>query len=119
MAIGFEVAGLALALLPVIVEVVDWYSGRIRGRDSKLLADSLKNNTHIFTNSIEILLRQVVPGQHVQMLLNDPLGKAWKEEEFQEAVEARLGSEAHDILGRIADIHKTALNLKQKLPVSE
>ena len=117
--IGVDVVGLALAILPVVFEAVDWYSGRIRGRDSKLLADSLKNNTKIFTNSIEILLQNVVPAQRVQVLLSDLEGKAWKDEWFQEAVEERLGSQADDILGKILDIYKTALNLKQKLPVSD
>jgi hypothetical protein len=116
---GLEAIGLILNILPVVIEVVDWYSGRIRGRESKQLADSLKNNRQIFLNSIEYLLRSVVSAEKVKILLDKPGGDAWREPSFVDQVNEHLGDEAEGIIEKIGDIHKVLIKLQEKLPVSE
>jgi hypothetical protein len=115
---GLEAIGLILNILPVVIEVVDWYSGRIRGRESKQLADSLKNNRQIFLNSIEYLLRSVVSAEKVKILLDKPGGDAWQDASFVDQVNEHLGDEAEGIIEKIKEIHKVLTKLQEKLPVS-
>ena len=114
---GIEVAGLALAVFPLVVEAVSWYSDTAKGRDAKHLADSLENNRQIFFNAVEQLLRSAVTAEQVQILLDDPGGSGWTEETFIESVNEHLGREANGILEKIDVIYKTVLKLQKKLPV--
>ena len=118
MAAGIEAAGLALAVLPVIIEIIDWYSGSITGRDTKFLAESLKSQELIFLNAVEALLRSVVSAAQLRTLLRDVGGESWKDAGITARVVECLGTEAGGILENISSIHKTVLNLKEKLPVS-
>lgn len=118
MAAGIETAGLALAVFPIVIGIVDWYSGGVSGRDIKLLAESLKNNEKMFLNSVESLLRCIVPAAELQILLDDLEGDPWRSQTLSAKVAEHLGCEADSILEKINDIYKTVLNLKEKLPVS-
>lgn len=115
---GFEAAGLALALFPIVIEIVDAYSGMISGRDIRHLAESLRNQQQIFLNSVEYLLRSTVPASELAALMSDLGGASWKNTELVQSVEDQLGSEAVRILNATGDIYKTVLKLSQKLPVS-
>ena len=66
---GIDTAGLVLAVFPVVIDIVTWYDDRVRGRDTKLLAESLENNKQMFVNSIEYLLKSVVPPADLRILL--------------------------------------------------
>lgn len=69
MAAGIDTAGLVLAVLPVVIDIVTWYDARVRGRDTNLLAESLENNKQMFVNSIQYLLQSVVPPSDLRILL--------------------------------------------------
>lgn len=116
--IGIDAAGLVLAILPIVVQIVGWYDMRVSGRDAKHLAESLENNRKIFLNSIEFLLRSAVPAAQVKALLDNPEGAAWSEESLQQRVSDHLGDEADHILEKIEIIYKTVVKLQEKLPVS-
>ena len=114
---GIEAAGLALAIFPVVVEMVDWYGGNVTGRDSKLLAESLRNHERMFLNSLESLLRSVVPAGELQILLSDLTGEAWRDQVLNSKVAEHLGCEVDSIMEKIDEIYRTVLKLKDKLPV--
>ena len=114
---GIERAGLALAIFPVVVEMADWYSGKITGRDSKLLAESLRNNEQMFLNSLESLLRSAMPAAELQGLLSDVTGDAWRDQALNDRLVEYLGCEADTIMDSINDIYGTVSKLKEKLPV--
>jgi hypothetical protein len=118
MVAGIETAGLALAVFPIVIKIVDWYSSSVSGRDTKLLAESLKNNEKMFLNSVESLLLCVVPAAELQILLDDLEGDPWRSQSLGDKVAKHLGCEADSILEKINDIYKTVLKLKDKLPVS-
>lgn len=115
---GIEVAGLALALFPIVIELVDAYSGALTGRDINHLAESLKNHQQIFLNAVEYLLHYTIPAQQLRALLADPSGALWQDQELNDSVQRELGIRAASILGKISDIHKTITKLMAKLPVS-
>ena len=115
---GVEAAGIILAVIPIVVEIIDWYESRVRGRDTKHLVESLKNNRHIFLNSIESLLLSAVPAAEVQALLRHPDGTGWKDKSLESRVSDVLGHDANIIFSKIQHIYKTLVKLQKKLPVS-
>lgn len=119
MAAGIDVAGLALAVFPIVIGMVDRYSGLVTGRDINFLADSLRNNEQMFLNSIELLLQSTVPPAELRVLLDDFDGDPWKSKSLNERVTENLGQQAESILEKINDIYKTVLGLKLKLPVGK
>ncbi|KAJ9660933.1 hypothetical protein H2198_002278 [Neophaeococcomyces mojaviensis] len=127
---GVEAAGHALALFPQIVEVIDWYSGGTINQDTRInrnvkisrntrnLADSLKNQETIFRISVGSLLASIASEEDIRALKNDWGGPKWKEKALNDAVIKNLGEEADGILETANDIYKTLCELKKQLPVS-
>jgi endonuclease/exonuclease/phosphatase family metal-dependent hydrolase len=115
---GIEAAGLVLALFPLVIDVVTKYNGLVKGRDIKILDESLKNNEQMFLNSVEFLLQSTIPPEDLTVLLGDFNGDLWKSEWLADRVTKHLGREAESVFQKIEDIHKTVSKLKQKLPVS-
>lgn len=118
MVTGIEGIGLALAVIPVVVEVIEGYGAVASSRDARFLADSLKNQERIFLNSVEILLRSIFSSAEVRTLLDDLRGSSWSNDRLNERVVDHLGDEASGILETVDGIYSTVLQLKDKLPVS-
>lgn len=116
---GIEWAGLALAIFPVVVEIIDWYSGSVSGRDTKFLAESLKNQELIFRDSIEALLRSVLSATEQRSLLDDLGGQSWKDASISAKVVECLGKEADGLVEIANGIYEDVMKLKEKLPVSQ
>jgi hypothetical protein len=112
-----DAVGLALAIFPVVTEILGWYSSKFKGRDVKHLAESLKNCERIFMNSIEYMLLSTGLHDNVEILLGDLRGDAWKEKSLNDLVTAHLGEDADRIFAIIDDIRKTVSKLEEKLPV--
>lgn len=115
---GIETAGLVLAVFPLVIDAVTKYNGLVKGRDCKVLGESLKNNEQMFLNSVEFLLRSTIPPEDLRVLLDDMTGELWKSEWLAARVTEHLGREAESVFKKIDDIYKTVSRLKQKLPVS-
>lgn len=115
---GLEFAGLALAVFSAAIEVVEWYSSNIAGRETKLLCESLRNNQQIFLNSVESLLRCVVTSAELHILLNDFQGERWRDQSLNNRVNEHLGLQARYILESTEDIYRTISKLMSELPVS-
>jgi hypothetical protein len=115
---GIEVAGIVLAVLGTLIQGVGGYKEVITGRDVNLLVESLKDNKIMFSNSVEYLLRSVLPTEELATLLNDPKGNQWKDADLHERVISHLGQDAEAILQKIGDIYATLERLQRKLPVS-
>jgi hypothetical protein len=117
---GMEAAGLALGVFPVVISLIDMYSGSVTGRDIRYLIESLKNNEKMFLNSVESLLRSVTSPSEVQVLLGDLSGAAWKDPRLSNKVVEHLGgpeAEGKRILEMVNDVYRTVSALKVKLPV--
>lgn len=115
MAAGIEMAGLALAVFPVAIKTINWYSGMVTSHEIKLLADSLNINKLIFLQSVEYLLRSVVSTAKLRELLDNLQGPAWKDKALAEQVANHLGADYDNIVETMNDIYRTILKLTQKL----
>lgn len=115
---GIEAAGLALAIIPVVVEILDFYSGSLTSRDVSFLAESLRNKELIFKNTVEELLNSVLSKTELRKLLEDPRGPLWTDDGINSRVADHLGAEASGLFEVAKEIHSTVHDLKAKLPVS-
>jgi hypothetical protein len=115
---GIEVAGIIFAVLGTLIQGVGGYNEVVTGRDVNLLVESLKDNKIMFENSVEYLLRSILPTGELVLLFDDPRGEQWQDRDFHERVIAHLGQDAEDILRKIKDIYNTVSQLQKKLPVS-
>jgi hypothetical protein len=115
---GIEVAGIVLAVLGALIKGVGGYNEVVTGRDVNLLVESLKDNKIMFSNSVEYMLRSIVPADELTRLLNDQTGNTWAKNGLNQRVEAHLGEDAENITQKIDDIYKTLAQLQKKLPVS-
>jgi len=115
---GIEVAGLVLAVLGALIKGVGGYNEVVTHRDVSLLVESLKDNKIMFSNSVEHLLRSIVPADELSRLLNDHTGDIWRKHDLDQRVIAHLGEDAENITKKIDDIHRTLAQLQKKLPVS-
>jgi hypothetical protein len=115
---GIEAVGLALSIIPVVVEILDFYSGSLTSRDVSFLAESLKNRELIFKNAVEELLNSILSKEELRELLRNPRGLMWTDDSISTRMEQHLGAEAGDLLEIAKEIHRTVYHLKEKLPVS-
>jgi hypothetical protein len=115
---GIEVAGIVLAVLGTLIQGVGGYNEVVTGRDVNLLVESLKDNKIMFENSIEYLLRSILPTGELVLLFGDLRGEPWQDPDLHQRVTAHLGQDAENILRKIKDIYRTVSQLQRKLPVS-
>lgn len=95
---GFEVAGVALALLPILIEVVKSYSTiakkvhtlRHYSRDVKSISEQLKVHNGIFLNEVRLLLRSVQAEDEVEGMLDDTSDRRWVNEHLDDNLRAVL-----------------------------
>jgi len=115
---GIEIAGIVLGVLGALIKGVGGYNEVVTHRDISLLVESLKDNKIMFSNSVEHLLRSIVPADELSRLLNDHTGDIWRKHDLDQRVIAHLGEGAENITKKIDDIHRTLAQLQKKLPVS-
>ena len=121
---GVEVAGLALAALPFVVNQLDNYARgleTIKGlRQYRWELESYSTNLGaqyaIFLNSLEIFLQDLVDDHDERSeLIQDPQGPAWKDATFQKAVSEKLGRDHQAFMGTIKVLCDLLGDLSQKL----
>ncbi|KAL8966515.1 MAG: hypothetical protein Q9183_003340 [Haloplaca sp. 2 TL-2023] len=96
---GLEAAGLALAVFPVVVTGInqmatgiqtirEWRNHRLKLKD---YASSLSSAKVSFSDTLEILLTDIVGDQEYELLINEPSGPMWKNPRYEQRLRARLG----------------------------
>jgi hypothetical protein len=115
---GIEAAGMIESLLSVLIKRVEGYCRLLTGRDINLLLESLKGSKIMFSNSIEYLLRSIVPVDELARLMSDPMGGIWREHDLDQRVIAHVGENAESMTKKLHDIYGTISRLQTKLPVS-
>lgn len=126
MVTGVETVGVALALLPLIVNQLDNYARgieqiRVLGRYKRCLEDlalGLGSQHSIFLNNLELVLDGVVDDDgRVRDLISDPRGEAWKEPSLQQGLVAKLGRDHVFFFSNVLSLHDTLQRLAEKLDV--
>ena len=96
---GIEVAGLALAVFPILVNGLNhlvagidtihrWKLYKVRLKE---YATSLESALAWFQDTLDELLGDIVPSdEEIKLMLGEPGGKIWKRPEYEERLRARL-----------------------------
>lgn len=114
---GFEVAGIALAVFPILVDGMErfvtgvqtikyWRRYRVRLQD---YADIMETQRIYYQDTLEELLTGIVQSEdEIKDLMELPRGAIWKRAEYEERLSQRLGR-SHAVYLKIADKMVNAL----------
>jgi hypothetical protein len=107
---GFEVAGIVLGSLPLIISAVEHYADLVRTvRSAMKYKTELKNLKHdldaefiIFLDTLERVLDGLIPARQLEELLKDPTSTLWQD--------VTLNQRLLDRLGRSYDVFSHSVN---------
>ena len=125
---GVEAAGLVLAALPIIVQLVEGYESGCKPMRSWLrfrrvyinLLQGIRLQETLFNNNVRILLLPLVDSDdEVRTLLEDAGGKSWQDYELEEALVRRLSTSYKSYLETIERFRATIEAFQKKLGISE
>lgn len=118
---GVEVAGLVLAVLPVLVEAIKFYAEGVSTVERyfkyrvplQSVLRALQNEKVIYLNTCETLLNGLVDNnEEREALLKDPGGPAWKNSELETRLKQRLSGGYGCYLDTMGDMQKAIENIK-------
>ena len=120
---GVEVAGLVLAVVPVLFSALDFYGrGLERLNDAKHYSRNLRSlrrdlscQINIFQNTVERLLQNAVPADYVQPLLTNPNGPLWSSEEVQRRLRLFLGCSFYSFCETLTEFKIVVVELHEKV----
>ena len=125
---GVETAGLVLAALPIVVQLVEGYESgckpmlnwlRFR-KVYKNLLQGIRLQETLFNNNVRMLLLPLVDTEEeVRVLLEDPGGKSWQDNDLEEALERRLLTSYKSYLETVERFRATTDAFQKKLGISE
>lgn len=125
---GFEVAGLVLGALPIIISALESYeksAGAIQRwrsyqRELRTLARGLETERVNLQNVFERLLIRIADAPDIEKMIENPFGPLWKEEhnpEVYHKIRQRLWRSARVFEGNVNEIHKALEELQEKLNI--
>jgi hypothetical protein len=123
MASGFEVVGLVLAVLPIVISALENYEKgistiqrfRAYRREVRSICIALQTEQVLFGNSCEQLLKDIVSPVELELLLKEPGGTQWTLPHISRNLQTRLGSSYSIYIIRVQDIVAAIEEFKQRL----
>ena len=120
---GFEVAGVVLGSLPLIISALEHYAEGIATAKrfwrykTELRSLILQVNTErgIFINTLEQLLTGIVRVDHMTDFLANPGGDAWRDLEVDSKLKERLRSAYGIYIDNVRGMELSLSHMKQKL----
>ncbi|GAM43808.1 hypothetical protein TCE0_060r18922 [Talaromyces pinophilus] len=121
---GFEIAGVVLAVRPLVANQLDNYSrgiATVKGlRQYRWELENYSSNLSaqyaIFLNTLQIFLQDVVDDHDLRSeLIKNPTGDAWKDAQLQAALIDKLGRDYHAFTGTVAGLCSLLEELSNKL----
>jgi hypothetical protein len=92
---GFEIAGIVLGTIPLVVTVLEAYSNFMRDwgkapSELKSLNRQLTTERAKLYNVCDQLISDVVPQRDIEPMLQDPFGQLWQAKETNDKIRRRL-----------------------------
>ena len=120
---GIEIAGLAIGVLPLLVELVKSYSAMLRrahtfrhyGKAVKSLSTQLDTQNGLFLNDIRLLLLCVEDEAVVESMLADASDQHWTMDDLGQRLHLVLGNNFIICRNIIEEISEMVLDLREDL----
>jgi hypothetical protein len=124
---GFEVVGVILGVIPLLVSALEHYADGVRTvqrfrrykYELKTLALELKTEQTLFRNTCELLLDGVVDGQAIDEQLMDPDGELWSRVDFQKSLKDGLGTSYEVYMERVQAMRSTLDYFRTRLELND
>ncbi|KAG5755256.1 hypothetical protein H9Q69_005509 [Fusarium xylarioides] len=122
---GFEVAGIVLGSIPIVVSALQCYMNclgtlqnfRSYKRILKSLILSLKTEHLSLRDICEKLLTGIAPQTRIEEMIRDPFGDLWREEEIFNKLRLRLWSSLQVFDDRVQDMREAIEEMMEKLNI--
>ncbi|RKK07326.1 hypothetical protein BFJ68_g9339 [Fusarium oxysporum] len=120
---GFEVAGIVLGSIPIVVSALQCYMNglgtlqnfRSYKRILRSLILTLKTEHVNLQNICEKLLTGIAPQTRIEEMIRDPFGDLWREEEIFNKLRLRLWSSLQVFDDRVQDMREAIEEMIEKL----
>lgn len=120
---GFEVAGLVLGAIPLVLAAFEIYSDAFSkvekwkryAREVGRIGRSLRLEQARLESICEKMLNGLVPVTDIEAMMKDPRGPLWKAKGLHEKMAIRLWKSGKDIMAAIEDINSAINEIKIKL----
>lgn len=116
---GFEVVGIVLGTIPLILTAIEKYkavgSPRKYARELNSLRRSLGVELEIFEGICERLLTGVVANTDIEKMIREPFGPVWQDQEINRRIRLRLWKSYTSFEGTAQDMLEALDQLSTKL----
>ncbi|KAJ3541544.1 hypothetical protein NM208_g4559 [Fusarium decemcellulare] len=119
---GFEIAGIVLGTIPLVVSGLEAYSKFMRdwGRapsELKSLNRQLRTERSRLYNVCEQLISDVVPQRNVEPMLKDLFGPLWQTQETKDRIRQRLWDSYGPFEDTVVEVGKALESVMQRLRI--
>ncbi|KKY28411.1 hypothetical protein UCRPC4_g00578 [Phaeomoniella chlamydospora] len=120
---GVEIAGVALAVFPLVVKSIATYAQGIetiallrkRRRAFEMYKEALEVQQTFFMDTIEGLFVGIIDAADLSTLLGNPLGKDWQAPKYEQRLRVRLGRSYNAYCSHCKDIRTSLRYFEEKL----
>lgn len=124
---GFEVAGVVLGLLPLVITAVEHYADSVQTAkraikyktEMKILKHDLDAEYTVFLDNLERVLDGLVRAYQLEVLLKDPVSTLWQEDTLNERLQDRLGRSYDVFAHTVNDMNGTVREFIQRLDLDD
>ncbi|KAF4339308.1 hypothetical protein FBEOM_6722 [Fusarium beomiforme] len=119
---GFEIAGIVLGSIPLIISALEAYSKFMRDwgkipSELRSLHRQLSTEQIKLRNVCQLLITDVVPQQDIEEMLANPFGPLWKVKQTNDKIRKRLWDAYNPFQNTVAEIRETLDNIMGRLRV--
>lgn len=127
MATGFEVVGVMLAIVPLIISALEHYEQGVSTiekfirykREIKSIIEALATENVIFKNSCEQLLNDFLSPLEISEMLQNPMGDTWSKPHINVQLRARLDRSYSIYMVHIRNMDASVKALMKRLDLDE
>ncbi|KAJ6445033.1 C-14 sterol reductase [Purpureocillium lavendulum] len=120
---GFEIAGIVLGSLPLLISAIEHYGDGISTiqrwrryqRELRSLTRNLETERVKLQNVCEKLLVGIVPPSRIELMINEPMGSCWREDETQKKVRVRLWKGFEAFEATIGDVQTAVEEMNRRI----
>ncbi|KAI0153513.1 hypothetical protein BJ166DRAFT_358957 [Pestalotiopsis sp. NC0098] len=117
---GFEVVGVVLGTIPVVLAIIEKYQSTRKSKSERdTLRRSLNTEHTTLQNTCEKLLVNIAPAGKIDAFLNDPFGPLWKTQEAHDSVRLRLWKSYDEFEETVRELKDAIDQLGQELGLDD